>query len=365
MEGRMSKVDTDPVRMMVVLAAGVVLIGGLKAASGIVVPFLVAAFLAMLAWPSIVYLHHSRFPDLLAFPTVIAVVIGGIVGVGYYIGYAVNNFVARIPSYRKQFIEQFEAVVSGFNSFSSRFGVELSGATVNELIHPEQFFGYIGGTIGTLGNILSNSFLVVLVFAFLLGEFRILPGKARVALNDPDADLSRFARITGDVQKYIGVKTVVSAITGLVAGIGCWIVGVPFAPLWGIIAFFLNYIPSLGSIIAAVPPALLAFVILGTGPMITILIIYFVINTAMGNIIEPRWQGETLGLSTFIVFTSLIFWGWVLGPVGMVLSVPLTMVLKIAMENREDLRWIAIMLGGEQEVSEEADTSVPVEPQAG
>lgn len=356
----MSTSKTRPGFAVIVLAAAVVLIGGLKIASPIVVPFLVAAFLAMIAWSPIMYLHRSPLPDLLTFPLVIAVVIGTIVGVGYYIGFAVNEFVARVPQFRKQLIERFGDLLDSINDLTSRFGVGLNDTTINDLIHPEQVLSYIGGTIETLGNVLSNSLLVLLVFAFLLGEFRILPGKARVALSDPDADLSRFGRIIGDVQSYIGVKTIVSAITGVIVGVGCWIIGVEFAALWGIITFFLNYIPQLGSVIAAFPPAILAFVTGGTGPMAAVIILYFVVNTTMGNVIEPRWQGKTLGLSTFVVFTSLIFWGWVFGPVGMVLSVPLTMVFKITMENREETRWIAVMLGGSQEVEEEVRKSQPL-----
>lgn len=346
--------------VVIVLAAAVVLIGGLKIASPVVIPFLVAAFLAMIAWSPIMYLHRSPLPDLLAFPIVIAAVIGSIIGVGYYIGYAVNDFVASVPAFRKQLLERFGDMIDSINELTSRFGVGLNDTTINDLVHPEQLVSYLGGTIETLGNVLSNSLLVLLVFAFLLGEFRILPGKARVALNNPDADLSRFGQIVGDVQSYIGVKTVVSAMTGIIVGVGCWIIGIEYAALWGIISFFLNYIPQLGSFIAAFPPAILAFVTGGTAPMVAVIVLFFVVNTTMGNVIEPRWQGKTLGLSTFVVFTSLIFWGWVFGPVGMVLSVPLTMVFKITMENREETRWIAVMLGGSQEVEDEVRKTQPL-----
>ena len=143
------------------------------------------------------------------------------------------------------------------------------------------------------------------------------------------------------------IKTVISVLTGLLIGIWTSLLGVDFPIVLGLLAFLLNYVPNIGSMIAAVPAVLSAFIELGIGPAAVTGLGYVVVNTVMGNIIEPRFMGRGLGLSTLVVFLSLLFWGWVLGPVGMRLSVPLTMTVKIALDANEQSRWLAILLGSD------------------
>jgi predicted PurR-regulated permease PerM len=156
--------------------------------------------------------------------------------------------------------------------------------------------------------------------------------------------VGRFGPIVRDVQRYLGIKTLVSLATGIILGLWAWIMGLDFPILLGLIAFALNFVPTIGSILAGLPAVLLSIIQFGVGHSLAVAAGYVVFNTILGNIIEPNLMGRRLGLSTLVVILSLIFWGWVWGPVGMILSVPLTMVLKIWMENTDDFRWIAIML---------------------
>jgi predicted PurR-regulated permease PerM len=151
--------------------------------------------------------------------------------------------------------------------------------------------------------------------------------------------------MTLELRRYLAVKTWISMLTG--AALGLWVaaIGLDFAVFWGLVAFLLNYIPNLGSIIAAIPPTLLALVQLGPGPAVLVVLGYLVVNMALGNIVEPMVMGRRLGLSTLVVFLSLVFWGWLFGPVGMFLSVPLTMAVKITLESSREFRWVAILLG--------------------
>ena len=135
-------------------------------------------------------------------------------------------------------------------------------------------------------------------------------------------------------------------LTGLVIFIWLWVLGVDYAILWGLLSFLLNFIPTVGSFIAAVPAVLLALVQLGILHAGLTLSGFVLVNLVMGNVIEPRWMGRGLNLSPLVVFVSLVLWGWVLGPVGMLLSIPLTIMVKIALENQPESRWISIMLGG-------------------
>ncbi len=137
----------------------------------------------------------------------------------------------------------------------------------------------------------------------------------------------------------------VSVATGLLIGVWVGVLGVDFAIFWGLVAFVLNFIQNLGSVIAAVPTTLLAMVQIGVGRGLLVALGYLVVNMVIGNFIEPHLMGRRVGLSTLVVVLSLVFWGWVWGPIGMLLSVPLTMVLKILLENTEEFRWVAVLLG--------------------
>jgi predicted PurR-regulated permease PerM len=160
-----------------------------------------------------------------------------------------------------------------------------------------------------------------------------------------------------NVNRYLIIKTAASLVTGILIGLWVWILGLDFPLIWGLLAFMLNYIPTLGSIIAGVPAVLLGFIQFGPGRALMVAVGYLVVNAVLGSVVEPRFQGRGLGLSTLVVFLSLAFWGWVWGPVGALLSVPLTMTLKIALESSPDTRGIAILLG-----SNPPPGSAPVSP---
>jgi predicted PurR-regulated permease PerM len=145
----------------------------------------------------------------------------------------------------------------------------------------------------------------------------------------------------------MAIKTWISIATGVLVAVWLKLIGVDFPLLWGVLAFVLNYIPNIGSFISAVPAVLLAVIQLGMVQASIAALGYAVVNIVMGSVVEPRFMGRGLGLSTLVVFLSLVFWGWVLGPVGMLLSVPLTITAKMALESREESRWAAVLLGPE------------------
>ena len=195
-----------------------------------------------------------------------------------------------------------------------------------------------------MGGVLANTFLILFTVIFILLEAAGFPAKLRKALGDKTQAVQHFARFSQLVQKYLVIKTLVSLMTGASIGIALWIIGVDYAAMWALVAFLLNYIPNIGSIIAAVPAVLVALIQLSVGEAALTALVYVIANTFFGNIVEPKMMGRTLGLSTLVVFLSLVFWGWVLGPVGMLLSIPLTMVVKIAFEVNERTRWVATLL---------------------
>jgi predicted PurR-regulated permease PerM len=193
-------------------------------------------------------------------------------------------------------------------------------------------------------SVFTQAFIVAIIVVFVLAEATIFPFKFQAILGHDRASRMRITRTITEVQAYLGIKTVISLATGLLAGLLCWATGLDFPVLLGLVAFVLNFIPTIGSIIAAAPAMVLALILYDWPWMLLVGLGYLSINTVFGQILEPNVMGRRMGLSTLVVVLSLLFWGWLWGPVGALLSVPLTMVLKIALENTPDLRWIAILL---------------------
>ncbi|MGW8161951.1 MAG: AI-2E family transporter, partial [Desulfobulbales bacterium] len=195
------------------------------------------------------------------------------------------------------------------------------------------------------GGLLTNTFMIILTFVFILLEAAGFPDKLRAMAGNREASLEEYGQIITGVNRYMLLKTATSLLTGILVTSALLFVGVDFAVMWGLVAFLLNFVPTVGSIIAAFPAVLLALVQLGLGPAATAAACYLAINVLVGNILEPRIMGTGIGLSPLVIWVTMAFWGWVLGPVGMLLSVPLTMTLKIALSTSENTKWIALLLG--------------------
>ena len=330
-------------RLLLPLACLIVLIAGLRAAEPVVVPFLLSVFLAMLGFPLLVWLRQLGVPQSVS---IIVVVLGLVVvlgGVGMIVGGSVNAFTQALPQYQERLTL---LLVSGEEQLAS-WGINVSfSAVVGDLINPGQILQLAGGLLSRLAGIVSSFFLVFLTTVFMLTEATGFPAKIRAAWGDAGSRMLQFSSVMTQVHHYLIIKTAISLFTGTVLGTWVWALGVDFPLLWGLLAFLLNYVPNIGSIMAAVPPILVGLIQPGGGfgLALTVAIGYVALNLVVGNVAEPRMMGARLGLSTLVVFMSLVFWGWVWGGVGMLLSVPLTMVVKILMQNSDELRWIAIFL---------------------
>jgi predicted PurR-regulated permease PerM len=228
-----------------------------------------------------------------------------------------------------------------------RFGVDTSGLAVTEIFDPGAAMKLVATLLNGLGNVLANGFLILMTVVFMLLEASSFPGKLRTVLGGPESSLVRFDSFLSKVKHYMAIKTLVSLATGILVAILLVAIGVDYPLLWGLLAFALNYVPNIGSIIAAVPAVLLAIIQIGFVSAGVAAAGYVVINLFIGNVVEPRFMSRGLGLSTLVVFLSLVFWGWVLGPVGMLLSVPLTITAKMALDSRDETRWLAVLLGPE------------------
>jgi AI-2 transport protein TqsA len=337
-------------RFLLTLASAVVVVAGLKAAAPILLPFFLALFLAILSLPIMLWLQRRGVPTALAI--VLAVLVDlAIFGVIVLLAtQSVADFQDRLPRYAARLQNLFNAWIAALQDR----GIPAGDYVSTELISTSAIMDFVGGTLSRVASFLSNAFLVVLILVFMLAEATVFPQKFRAVLGrtgegvGDGEDLGRFAKITGEVLDYLVIKTVVSLATGITIGLWAWTMQLDFPILLGLIGFAFNYVPTIGSILAAIPAILLSLVQFGgLGPAVVVALGYLVINIVFGNLIEPQMLGRRLGLSTLVVILSLIFWAWVWGPVGALLAVPLTMVVKIMLENTHDLRWVAILLDKE------------------
>jgi len=331
---------------VVSIAAVVVIIFGMQMASRFLVPFLIAVFLALITVRPMLWLQQRRVPAFLAALVIVTAIMLLLAVVGSILGSSIADFTAALPGYQ----ERLDGIVKGAVDFVSKL-VKSDDISENlaDMIEPGWAFGLVASILNSLRGVLTNTFLIIFTMIFILLEASSVGVKVEAAFGRSTESLQRPREFLHNLGRYLGIKTVVSLATGLCVGVLTWSIGLDFPLLWAMLTFLLNYIPTIGSIIAAVPAVLLALVQLGAGEAGATAAGFAVINVLFGNVIEPRLMGYGVGISPLVIFVSLIFWGFVFGPVGMLLSVPLTMALKLALESDQRTRWIAILLGSERD----------------
>lgn len=344
------------IKALVVCAALVIILSGIKAASGIVVPFLLSIFIAMASHPVIKWASRYHIPKAISVLLVILTIVVFGFMLGGLVGQSMNDFSEKLPEYKVQLESEFVWIINQLQNFN----IKINKEQLLSYLDPGMAMNVATNLLSGLSGVLGNFFLILLTVIFMLMEADSVPRKVHIALDDPSMRMNQVDLVLASVKNYLVIKTVVSLGTGLLAGTLLYLLGLDHYFLWGVLAFLLNYVPNIGSAIAAIPAVLLALIQLGSTSAGVVAVGYIVINTVMGNIVEPRYMGKGLGLSTLVVFLSLIFWGWLLGTVGMLLSVPLTMIVKIILESNNDTRWIALLLAG-GDIDEEVEKPVEVE----
>jgi predicted PurR-regulated permease PerM len=331
---------------VLILASFVIVVAGMKAASSILVPFFLAVFIAVICTPPLFWLQRKGVPKVLALTFILVAIL--IVGIlfGALIGPSLNDFLRSLPDYQERLSTHIAALISWLREK----GVNIPAEEVPLTLNPGWVMNLAGGIFSALSSVLTNGFLILLTVVFILLEVADFPKKLRTVLKSPERSLSTIEKFSQDAKRYLVIKTLISAAEGLVIWLWLLILGVDYPVLWGTLVFLLNYVPNIGSIIAALPAVLLALVQLGVGSALLTALGFVVANMVLGNLVEPKLMGKGLSLSTLVVFLSLVFWGWILGPIGMILSVPMTSLVKIALESYEETRGLAIMLGSGTEI---------------
>jgi len=326
-------------------AAFVISATGLFYAQSIVTPFLLALFISIICTQPVLWLQRKKVPQWLSITLVFVGIITVFFGFGALIGSSLSSFSANAHLYEENLQNVGNSILEGLNEK----GFLLSKSKLTKLFDPSKIMGLTAGLLGQLGGIMGNAFTIFFLALFLLMELDSFSIKTKVISRDSKGSLNFLNTIGKSIRHYLSIKTFTSLLTGALIWIGLKIIGVDYAIIWALIAFLLNYIPNFGSIIASVPAVLFSLVQLGVNGMLWTTLIFILVNMIIGNIVEPKVMGRGLGLSTFIVFVSLIFWGFLLGTVGMFLSVPITMATKIMLEQDPNTKWVAVILGTQEE----------------
>jgi len=332
----------------ILLAAIVIVLAGIKTATPIIVPFILSIFIAIICNPALKALMKRGVSKGLSITLILSSVLLLGMWLANLVGKAISDFSSQLPLYQEQLLIQFSGLSEQLKSYN--FPVAINQLT--EYFDPGAAMNVVTIIVGGFGGVMANLFLILLTVIFMMAESDSLPKKLHLALADPEMRIAQIDQFLSSVNQYLAIKTMVSIATGVIIGLVLWGIGLDYWVLWGVLAFLLNYIPNIGSIMAALPAVLLAIIQLGIGWAGCIAGLYLIVNVVMGNAVEPRFLGKGLGLSTLIIFLSLIFWGWLLGTVGMLLSVPLTMILKIGLESNDSTRGLAFLLSGDNEASE-------------
>ncbi len=329
-------------RGILALAAVVIVVAGFKMSADLMLPFLLASFLAILTAPFVLWLQKHRWPAWVAVLLVVVLTIAALFGLAILVAISFDGFDEAFEGYKHTFAD----LVTQTSAALARLGVELPSTSFVSVLQPERLLELANTAWSQAVMTVKNTALVILIMVFALLEAATFPRRMRAAMHSPGSDLGGVAKVMREIQRYLGIKTIMSVLTGALLYLWNWTLGVDFPLLWGIVAFGLNYVPTVGSILAAIPPMLVAVVQPGLGWQFSLGLGagYAIINVLIGNIMEPQFMGRSLGLSPLAIFLSLVFWGWLWGPVGMLLSVPLTVILKLLLEQSTDSKWLAVLI---------------------
>jgi AI-2 transport protein TqsA len=341
----MSKDINQHTFLFINIASIIIILAAVKIMEPIIAPFLISIFIAAISAPAMFWLMQKKIPQVLSITIVLSIVFITCVIIFKVIGSSLNLFIADIPLYQNK----LHQISLDSIAYMNNWGLNLRVDEINQIFDLGAVMGFVGKTFSGVLNTLTNVFLILLLVVFILIEFASFGKKMRLISANPKKTMKSLHYFSDTLNHYIVLKSLMSLFTAIPICIVLYILEIDYPLLWGFLVFLLNFIPNIGSIIAAVPVVLLAIVQHNFFTAMMVLLLFVAVNNIVGNMIEPKLMGRKLGLSSLIVFLSLVFWGSLLGTVGMFLSVPLTMALKIAMESSEKTQWIAVLLGNDQD----------------
>lgn len=326
---------------IVKLAALIIIFAGMIYAKPIIAPFLLALFISIICMQPITWLEKKRVPRGIAIVIVILGLISIFLAFASLIGGTLSFFLNNVSKYESTVSNITDTMIQFFNNK----GFNIPKDQISKLVQPEKIVEFTTTAVKELFKMLGNAFLIFLIILFILMEFGSFSVKAKAITSGTYKSIAYFTTILQNIRHYLGIKTLVCLSIGILIYTALLIIGVDYPLLWALIAGLMNYIPNIGSIIATIPAFLFTLMQLGIGSALWTLGSFLIIHNVLGNFIEPKIMGKGLSLSALVVLLSLLFWGFILGLVGMFLAVPFTLTIKIILEQHEETRWLAILLG--------------------
>ena len=334
--------QTSAARFMVVAVGCVAIVTAMHAIAPILNPIFVAVLFAVLLDVPRSWLERRGMSKALAFSVTIFGALLVTLLSFYPLGRSVVSLSASLPDYQ----QQLQVQLTSLRETLVELGIDVGQIRTLALSEETNPIGMLRYVLGGVASLLSSGLLILIYTAFLLFEVSSFPAKLDAAFHSSQPAYRYVNTVATNLRSFLVAQTQVSLITGVGVTVALWLLGIEFALLWGFVAFLMNFIPYVGSILAAIPAVILAFI--QVGPTVTVLLVigaYLLVNVVVSYVIYPRLMSQGVGLSMFVVLVSMFFWGWVLGPVGLILAVPLTTVVKISLDSYEGSRWLGVMLG--------------------
>jgi len=313
-------------------AAIVVIVAGLRAAASIVTQLLLVAFLVIVLSPIYYWLVRRKCPTWLALVLVICtLVVSVVMGIALLVE-SFSQLARKLPDY----YAIARDAIGQLSLWLEQFGIEIPRTLLTDYVSGQNARALSLKILSVAQGLTMNGIVIILLTAFGLCELPAL-AKFRKSRWMTEELWIRCVHVAADVKHYMGIKTMISLVTGILIYIGLVLMKIDSPLLLAIIVFLLNYVPVIGSIIATIPGVLLALLAFGPGKAAAVAAFYLILNQLLGNILEPQLMGRGFGVSPVVILVSMLFWGFVLGPVGMMLSVPLTMGVRIVLTSLRDL----------------------------
>ncbi len=337
--------------IIIVAAAVIILIWGIRGLAGILNPILLAAVITITLLPLPKALQKRGLKSGPALLVTILIVVVFIVGFTWLLLGSIGQMNAQLATYSAAFEAQN-------TSTETTTTVDQVGQSIMRTMNQQQYSRLFSTFLAAFGSAVSQIFLTMLIFIFMLYTAMSMPNLSRIGIDAGSGTLDQVIGLTGDVRRYMGLTAFINLLVGTGDALLLLYFDVPYAILWGIMAWVLGFIPAVGYWLALIPPVLLAYSLYGTRTALIIFIMYAIVNGTAANIISPRLLGKGLSISPLIVFISVFIWGWLLGAIGAILAIPLTMLIIVILESFPTTSWMARLMsyvpGSEKEVDAEA-----------
>ncbi len=345
--------ESSPVFRFLLGAGGLALLFAfMREAADIINPFLLALIFAFVFGPAIGWLQKKGVPSWLALLLTLILLFGGGIVLLIFLGATFSELIETLPSYQSSAEEQ------NLELQASLEDIGINGKSVLDFISPERLFEVMGNVISEIVAAIANTAFMLFVLVFMLFETMGISNKLHMPSVSDNQFVKRFASFGEDIRKYVLVLTWINFLVGMGDAILLYILGVDFALLWGLVAWFLGYIPVIGFWFAMIPPILLAYAEFGIETALLVFLGYVLINGTVQNFIQPKLMGDRLNMAPLVVVASLFIWGWVLGPVGGLIAVPMSMaVQQLVLQSSESTRWLADLMGAGPPKSIEEDSA--------